>query len=191
MKLFLTSTIKRDNVIAAMSDFVGGFENKSLIYVPTAANSEEGFGKWKTGETYNLMLTLSPNLKIMELEFTEDSDAQKLVKGADILFLAGGFPGYLSYWIHRRKLVNTIKSCLDEGMILIGTSAGAMVCAETVKLSGLYEDDPFTDIVPGMGLIDYEIWPHYKEEDKMVIDKAFPGLKVKFLKDGEFIIISD
>jgi len=64
-----------------------------------------------------------------------------------------------------------------------------MVCSKGVRASAFFENDPFTDIVPGMGLIDYEIWPHYQDKHQKIIAKHYSDVKIKPLRDGEYIIV--
>jgi peptidase E len=73
-------------------------------------------------------------------------------------------------------------------MKLIGTSAGAMVCCKTLKSATYFDRDPFADVAPGLGYVDYEIWPHYKEEHTNVIREQYKGVEIKPLKDGEFVL---
>ncbi|EFK96183.1 peptidase, S51 family [sediment metagenome] len=188
MKIFLTSTVKHPKVIKAMKDYVKGFEGKNMVYIPTAAHSEEGFGVYKTGGTFNLMSSLCPNLQILELEFATDNEAQDLVNRADILFLAGGYPVYLSYWLHRRNLKELIRERVSKGMYLIGTSAGAMVLGPTLTAADYFNKEVFADVAYGLGYMDFEVWPHYLEKHKNIIDKDFKNIKIKPLKNGEYII---
>ena len=102
--------------------------------------------------------------------------------------MAGGYPVYLSYWLHRRGLKDFIKEKVNKGLYYIGTSAGAMVCGPTLTASMYFESDPFANVAYGLNYINYEIWPHYKEEHKKVIEKDYKETNIKPLKDGEFII---
>ena len=54
-KLFLASEAKHPESMKKMDSFVGGLKGKSIAYIPTAANGEEEYGKWKTGETWKVI----------------------------------------------------------------------------------------------------------------------------------------
>ncbi|MEK7526626.1 MAG: hypothetical protein AAB546_04050 [Patescibacteria group bacterium] len=43
MKLFLASEAKHPDSIEKLKKFIGGFEGKSIAYVPTAANGENPY----------------------------------------------------------------------------------------------------------------------------------------------------
>lgn len=187
MKLFLASTVKHPNVVQAMTEYVKGFENKHMVYIPTAAHAQEGFGVYKTGGTFTLMKSLSPDLEILELEYINSEQAKKVIAKADILFMAGGFPVYLSYWLHRHDLKNFIKNRVNEGMFYIGTSAGAMVCGTTLAGLEMY-GEPFARVVPGLRYVNYEIWPHYLDEHKELIEKDYSDFNIKPLRDGEYLL---
>jgi dipeptidase E len=188
MSLFLASTVKHPDVIKAMKEYVGGFEGKNMVYIPTAAHVQEGFGVYKSGGTYTLMNSLGSNLQILELECVEEGKAKEMIEKADILFMAGGYPVYLSYWLHRRNLKDFIKERVKGGMLYIGTSAGAMVCSKTLTSATYFDKDPFADVAPGLGYINYEIWPHYEDEHKDVIETDYKDVKIKPLRDGEYIV---
>ena len=133
MQIFLTSQAKDPNVKQPMIDYVNGFDGKSLIYIPTATHAEQGFGLYQDGGTFKTIKNLSPDLEILELEFVTNQEAQDAIQSADILFMAGGFPVYLSYWLHRRKLRNLIYNRINDGMYYIFTNAGAMVCSKSLR----------------------------------------------------------
>ena len=44
MKLFLASDAKYPDSIEKLRSFIGGFEGKSIAYIPTAVNGEEEYG---------------------------------------------------------------------------------------------------------------------------------------------------
>ena len=56
--MFLTSESKHPDIQKDLDDYVGGFKNKKMVYIPTAAHSEQGFGIYKTGGTYKNMSSL-------------------------------------------------------------------------------------------------------------------------------------
>lgn len=72
-------------------------------------------------------------------------------------------------------------------MYFIGTSAGAMVCSKTLK-SAMRYGNVFADVAYELGFTDYEIWPHYEDKQKLLMAKYCKDVKVKLLKDGEYII---
>lgn len=188
MNLFLASQSKHPKTLKAIKKFIVDKIDGKVVYIPTAANAEEGFGKWKTGSTFNTFKNLFTNLEVLELEFTTNEDVAKKINSTDILFVGGGLPVYLNYWIYLRGLNKLLPQRLKEGMLYIGSSAGAMVCGPSFKIAALTEIDSFSDLIPGLGLVDYEIIPHFKDEYTEIIEKSGIDVKYNGLKDGEHIV---
>jgi dipeptidase E len=195
MKLFLASESKNPKTIEDLRKFVEGFEGKSIVYIPTAANGE-GWGSWKTGGSIKAVKSLGANLKIVELEKNPEADFKQLIGQPDILWMAGGYTGYLLYWIYRTQLDKYLPKILNEGTVYVGSSAGSMITAPTQLIGPHYitEKEPGSDLFPGLGLIDFEIYPHYEDHLKPQIEELFKKHgrgKYCLLKNGESITVLD
>ena len=103
MKLFLASEAKHPSTIKKLNEYIGGFKGKKLAYVPTAANGE-GWGSWKEGEAWPLVNTLGMAVSLVQLEDYRNSSVLEILKNKDIIWFAGGCPGYLMYWIRRTEI---------------------------------------------------------------------------------------
>ena len=125
----------------------------------------------------------------MELESTSTNQIIKLLENSDIIWMAGGYSGYLLYWLRRLELDKHLPNILDQGVIYIGSSAGSMVCSKTHYSSELFLDEPGTSIMPGLGLIDFEIYPHYQEDQYEEIEKKWTTGDLCLLKDGEVVTV--
>ena len=103
MKLFLASRFNNPLTIKKLDDFLGGIKGKKIAYIPTAANGEEGWEYWKTkeGGSWQLVNTLGAEVKAVVLEEFGNESVVNELKGQDVIFFAGGMPGYLMYWIKR------------------------------------------------------------------------------------------
>jgi dipeptidase E len=184
-KLFLASEGKHPESIKKLKKFIGGsLKNKKIIYVPTASNGEY-YGAWKGGESIKVASSLGADLTIIELESFAYQNIFDHVKDADILWIAGGMSGYLLYWFRRTELDKKLSKILNSGTIYVGSSAGSMICAKTQYSSEWFitEPEPGSSLVPGLGLIDFEIYPHYE-------DKLLPKIK-KFWKEGELYLLKN
>ena len=195
MKLFLASEIKHPETIERAKEFVGGFKDKKIVYIPTAANAEEGFGSWKQGGSWNLAKTLGADVTIVELESTTDEEVKNLLEGADILWMAGGMCGYLMYWIGRRSIDGYLKNLLDNGLYYLGPSAGSMIMGTTMDVSEWFpgEEERGSSIFSTLSIVDFDIFPHYTEELHRLIEEKFKtqyaGGPLYILKNGEEIVI--
>lgn len=190
MKLFLASEAKAPQTFKKLQEFVGGFERKKVVYIPTGANGE-GRGSWKDGGSWNLVQNLDAKITLIELEDYFSEEVISKICGQDIIWFAGGQAGYLMYWIRRTKLDKTLKKILEDGTIYVGSSAGAMITGKDMDLVEWYigENEYGAGIIPGLGLVDFNIYPHYKDGLLGQIKKHFKGEKLYFLKDGEEVIV--
>jgi peptidase E len=82
---------------------------------------------------------------------------------------------------------------LDEGALYVGSSAGSMITSKTLELAEWYigEEERGSSLIPGLGLIDFEIYPHYEESLLPQIKSKFKGKDLYLLKNGEAILIED
>lgn len=192
MKLFLASEAKNPQSIKKLEKYVKGFKGKDIAYIPTAANGE-GWGSWKDGGSWKLVQTLEAHISLIQLEDYFNQDMVPLLNGKDIIWFSGGQPGYLMYWIRRLKLDKHLKKLLKDGCIYVGSSAGSMVTARNLKICDWYpeENEPGASIIPGLGLVDFDIFPHFQEHLFSQIKSQYQGKKLYLLKDGEEIIVDD
>lgn len=193
MKLLLASQIKHELSIKALLDFLGEDVENELVYIPTASNAEIGFEKWKEGGTFKAISNVFKNIKILELEFTKTEECIETIKNAKMIFMAGGMPVYLMYWLKLRKIDQIIVDKVKSNELkYIGSSAGSLVCCKSLNVASILDNDPFSKIVPGLGLLDFEICPHYDEsieKEIQSIENEF-NIDVKRLRDGEVIILN-
>jgi len=191
MKLFLASEAKNPVSFERLKEYVGGFEGKKLAYIPTAANGD-GFGSWKSGGSWNLVQTLNADLKLVQLEDHRNDNVLDVLKDQDIIWFAGGYCGYLMYWIRRTQLDKYLPELLKTS-IYVGSSAGSMITSKTLGVTDWYigESEPGASLIPGLGLVDFEIYPHYEDNLYDEIKKRYKGDKLYLLKNGEAIIVED
>jgi dipeptidase E len=195
MKLFLASEAKHPKSLAGLEKFVGGsFDGKKIAYIPTAANGENAYGSWKTdSETWKLVNTLGAKVEAVVLEDYKNSSVVEVLSKKDILWFAGGMCGYLMYWIRRCELDKHIKKLLNSGIIYVGSSAGSMICAPTLAMAEAYPGDceHGASVIPGLGLTDFDILPHYEDEMLGLVKKFYKGNGLYLLKNGEAITVVD
>lgn len=192
MKLFLASEAKHPDSIEKLKKFIGGFEGKSIAYIPTAANGENPYGEWKTeSSTWKLVNTLGANVTPVVLEEYKNSSVIDLLKGKDVIWFAGGACGYLMYWIRRCELDKHLPDLLKNGSVYVGSSAGSMVTAQTLSVTEWYlgESEVGASLFPGLGYVDFEIYPHFEDEMLPEIKKHWNGKKLCLLKNGETITV--
>jgi peptidase E len=191
-KLFLASEAKNTVSLEKLKLYCKGFKGKTIVYVPTAANGEF-YGSWKGGESIKVVQSLEAEVRIVELEDIKFKDVLEEVKKSDILWMAGGMAGYLLYWIRRVGLEKILPEMLGKGVLYVGSSAGSMICSKTQYSSEWYigDTEPGASLFTGLGLINFEIYPHYEEELLPKIKKLHKEGSLYLLKDGEAIVVED
>lgn len=193
MRLFLASEAKHPDTLKKLEEYLGGFSGKSIVYIPTAANGENGWEGWKDSETLKILKTLSIKLKIIQLEEYRDESVSKELEGVDIVWFAGGVPGYLMYWIRRCGLDIRLKEILDKGALYVGSSAGSMVVGQSLDVAswGFVDGELGAGDIKPMRLVDFDIYPHYEESLYEKIKENYNGERMYLLKNGEEIIVED
>jgi peptidase E len=195
MKLFLASKIKDPATFEKLTEYIGGFKNKTITLIPTATNAENGWGHYKIKEdgTWKLIHSLDAKVQDILLEDYRNESVIKELEHRDIIWFMGGMAGYLSYWIRRCKIDLHLKRLLDSGTVYVGSSAGAMVVGQTLQVSGWnwVDDERGSEGIKPIGLVDFDILPHYQDKYLVEIKKKYVGKKIYLLKDGEEIIVED
>jgi dipeptidase E len=136
------------------------------------------------------------------LDGRNEAEAEALVREANLLILCGGHVPTQNRFFQRIGLKALLRGF--DG-VLIGVSAGSMNSAETVyaqpELPGEAIDPEYRRFLPGLGLTDKMILPHYQAiKDEMLDglrimeDIAYPdsrGRRIYLLPDGSYILIAD
>ena len=105
---------------------------------------------------------------------TEDTSARKLLS-YQVIMLGGGHVPTQNYFFHQLSLADKIKAFKG---IVIGISAGTMNSAKIVyaqpELDGEAIDPDYQRWIPGLGLTETNILPHYP----MVKDRMIDGMQL-------------
>lgn len=194
MKLFLASEGKNPESLEKLNKFLGKLLAKCRIaYIVTAANGEMGYGSWRGSETIQIVKKLGAEITVIELENYMFENVLEKIRGNDVIWFAGGQPGYLLYWIRRVGLDKELPRLLKSGMVYVGSSAGSMIAGPTLFAAENFPGDQElgASIIPGLGFIDFEIFPHFENEQLPAIKKFWRKGKLCLLKDGEAITVVD
>lgn len=193
MKLFLASEAKHPDTISKLNEFVDGLKGKRIAYIPTAANGGYPYDDWRANSsTWNYINTVGAEVTPVVLEEYQNSSVIEQLKNKDIIWFAGGMCGYLMYWVRRCEIDTNINDILKDS-VYVGSSAGSMVTYKDLTLADWYigESEPGASSIPGFGLVDFEIYPHYEDHLYDQIKSLYKGKKIYLLKDGEEIIVEN
>ena len=82
---------------------------------------------------------------------------------------------------------------LEKGALYVGSSAGSMVTGKSLEISEWYPADQESGahFIPRLGLVDFDIYPHYEDSQLEEIKRLYKGKKLYLLKNGEEIIVED
>ncbi len=191
MKLFLASEIKHPDSMRDLDSFVDGLKGKSIAFIPTAYNGELKFGEWVNSSTLKILKSYGPDITFVQLEDFKNSSVIDELRNKEIIWFAGGYCSYLMYWVIRCEVDLHIRELLNSGSIYVGSSAGAMVASKDILTETWYpgESNRTATYLPGMGLVDFDIFPHYEESMLPDIKLNYKGKKLYLLKNGESVIV--
>lgn len=216
MKVFLTSSPCDNNVPEG-------------IHIPCILNEVNGFVErmkedWKP-DSRGLIISSDPDNFAMNDEMREtfqaafsfhgltlscmlicdsrnESEAANLVSESDMIILAGGHVPTQNAFFRRIGLKKVIQNFTG---IVMGISAGTMNSADVVyaqpELEGESIDPDYERFIPGLGLTDVMILPHYQQVKDYYLDgkRLFEditygdsmGRKFYALVDGSYVLVQD
>ncbi len=192
-RVILFSTITSANSTEILSQiFSNELGDLALAYMPSdgIANSAIYIEEWrayakKFGASFTVIDNHSPNA----------AEKQKLLD-ANILVISGGNTFALLHNLRTSGLDKTIIEFAQKpNVILSGFSAGAIVLSPTIAICNLPNFDEnivgLTDL-RGLGIVDFEIFPHYVEASQLQTledYRATTSNQVKQISDEEYIVV--
>jgi dipeptidase E len=136
-----------DHPEAAMRSFLG--HARRVAFVPFAAHDHDAY-----------TTKVRERLARMNLEVISIDDLER----ADAVFVGGGNTFRLLKTLYERDLLVTIRERVRGGLPYLGSSAGTVITAPTMKTTN---DMPIVEppSFDALGLIDFQINPHYVDPD--------------------------
>lgn len=182
MKLLLTSGgITNKSISDALFELAGKpAAELNLVFVPTAANTEEGDKGWLINDLYNCKKLGLSSIEITDISAVPAQIWKPSFEKADILLFGGGNPFYLMHWLKKTGLKEMLPEMLKT-KIYVGISAGSMAVTKNLCLSqskklyylegvGEFKDET------GLGLVDFLVRPHLNSPD-------FSNVRIETLKE--------
>ena len=137
----------------------------NVAILPTAAKSENPFLAAAHGITHFRKLGADPYGVMIVDKVT--ADAPVLVSelaGADIVYLTGGNPANLLEGLQDSRAWQKLLEMADDGAVIAGSSAGAMVLGERMAFGG--EESDALGLVAGVIVL-----PHFERADAVRIEQ--------------------
>ena len=189
MKLFLCSHF------AGVGNLIKEeIEMKKVVFVPTASVNEGYTGYVGSArKLFNKMGAIVTEIDISKEGF---STIKSAFEDANIIYFTGGNSFFLIDQLRRTGVAELLKKELEKGKLMIGESAGAIICAPNISYIERMDEKPEgysqTDD-NGLNLIDFYVLPHYLtapfKKVTAAILKEFSDLKICPINNHQAIII--
>ncbi len=137
-----------------------GRDPASVIIIPTAAVTGPAKAA-NDGVTHFAALGgAASQLMVLESRHANDDDFVAPVTGADVVYFTGGSPDHLLATLRDSALLNLLTEGLERGLVLGGSSAGAMVMGSVMRRPSAGGWIEGLGIARGIGVL-----PHHEGRD--------------------------
>ena len=157
MKLFLCSHFS--SVGSLIKEEI---ENKKVAFIPTASLREGYIGY--VGSARKLFKKLGAIVTEIDISTEAYSTIQSVFEEADVIYFTGGNSFFLMDQLRKTGADGLLKKELANGKLMIGESAGAIICAPSIQYIEQMDEKPedySQEDDAGIDLIDFYVLPHY------------------------------
>ena len=191
MKLFLCSHFSSvGNLIKEEID------NKKVAFIPTAS-LHEGYTGY-VGSARKLFKKLGASVTEIDISTEAYSTIQAVFEDADVIYFTGGNSFFLMDQLRKTETDEMLKKELANGKLMIGESAGAIICAPTIQYIEQMDEKPedySQEDNEGLDLIDFYVLPHYLTAPfKKITERImaeFSDLNICAINNHQAIIVND
>ena len=191
MKLFLCSHFS--SVGSLIKEEI---DNKKVAFIPTAS-LHEGYTGY-VGSARKLFKKLGASVTEIDISTETYSTIQAVFEDADVIYFTGGNSFFLMDQLRKTETDELLKKELANGKLMIGESAGAIICAPTIQYIEQMDEKPedySQEDNEGLDLIDFYVLPHYltapfkKITERIMAD--FSDLNICAINNHQAIIVND
>ncbi|RHJ79148.1 Type 1 glutamine amidotransferase-like domain-containing protein [Bifidobacterium pseudocatenulatum] len=191
MKLFLCSHFS--SVGSLIKEEI---DNKKVAFIPTAS-LHEGYTGY-VGSARKLFKKLGASVTEIDISTEAYSTIQAVFEDADVIYFTGGNSFFLMDQLRKTETDELLKKELANGKLMIGESAGAIICAPTIQYIEQMDEKPedySQEDNEGLDLIDFYVLPHYltapfKKITERIIAE-FSDLNICAINNHQAIIVND
>ena len=191
MKLFLCSHFS--SVGSLIKEEI---ENKKVAFIPTAS-LHEGYTGY-VGSARKLFKKLGASVTEIDISTEAYSTIQAVFEDADVIYFTGGNSFFLMDQLRKTETDELLKKELANGKLMIGESAGAIICAPTIQYIEQMDEKPedySQEDNEGLDLIDFYVLPHYLTAPfKKITERImaeFSDLNICVINNHQAIIVND
>ncbi|WP_302165945.1 Type 1 glutamine amidotransferase-like domain-containing protein, partial [uncultured Bifidobacterium sp.] len=123
---------------------------------------------------------------------------QSVFEDADVIYFTGGNSFFLMDQLRKTETDELLKKELANGKLMIGESAGAIICAPTIQYIEQMDEKPedySQEDNEGLDLIDFYVLPHYLTAPfKKITERImaeFSDLNICAINNHQAIIVND
>lgn len=196
MKLFLTSSTITSNLVKDFEELLGkSIKGLKVAFIPDAADGTppENDTSWVAEERQELIDWYDWDITDCILKNSSKQYLKSLVD-FDVIYINGGFSGYLAKMMRTSGFDKVLPELLKKDIVYVGSSAGSMVMSDVQDASSWYLNEPEPEAIgiPGLGYIDFQIYPHVKDSTIDVIKShCKPDFTYYLLRDGTAVSINN
>ena len=191
MKLFLCSHFS--SVGSLIKEEI---DNKKVAFIPTAS-LHEGYTGY-VGSARKLFKKLGASVTEIDISTEAYSTIQAVFEDADVIYFTGGNSFFLMDELRKTETDELLKKELANGKLMIGESAGAIICAPTIQYIEQMDEKPedySQEDNEGLDLIDFYVLPHYLTAPfKKITERItaeFSDLNICAINNHQAIIVND
>ena len=191
MKLFLCSHFS--SVGSLIKEEI---DNKKVAFIPTAS-LHEGYTGY-VGSARKLFKKLGASITEIDISTEAYSTIQAVFEDADVIYFTGGNSFFLMDQLRKTETDELLKKELANGKLMIGESAGAIICAPTIQYIEQMDEKPedySQEDNEGLDLIDFYVLPHYLTAPfKKITERImaeFSDLNICAINNHQAIIVND
>ena len=191
MKLFLCSHFS--SVGSLIKEEI---DNKKVAFIPTAS-LHEGYTGY-VGSARKLFKKLGASVTEIDISTEAYSTIQAVFEDADVIYFTGGNSFFLIDQLRKTGTDELLKKELANGKLMIGESAGAIICAPTIQYIEQMDEKPedySQEDNEGLDLIDFYVLPHYLTAPfKKITERImaeFSDLNICAINNHQAIIVND
>ena len=191
MKLFLCSHFS--SVGSLIKEEI---DNKKVAFIPTAS-LHEGYTGY-VGSARKLFKKLGASVTEIDISTEAYSTIQAVFEDADVIYFTGGNSFFLMDQLRKTEMDELLKKELASGKLMIGESAGAIICAPTIQYIEQMDEKPedySQEDNEGLDLIDFYVLPHYLTAPfKKITERImaeFSDLNICAINNHQAIIVND
>jgi dipeptidase E len=193
MQLHLLSTPgKKDDlryVLEASKPYLQDKDDPIVAYLPLASLYAE---KW-LGVNEATFRGLA-QIKEVNAELMTQKDIEDILREAALVYITGGNTFLLNHRLHASGVMPYLKKKIQNGLPLVGVSAGMVVCGPNI-LTAKDMNTLGTTHFDGLNLVPFNFFPHYAEDgygqsvhDDWLADyHFFHDNPVVMLSDGAYV----